>query len=795
MPVAVNTSGVLAGKTVTAIAAGYAHTCAVANDKAYCWGDNDRGQLGNNTATNSSVPVAVDTTGVLAGKTVTAVVAGVSLTCAVAEGKASCWGYNVEGQLGNNSTTDSSVPVAVDTTGVLAGKTVTLLTSSNYHTCVVADALAACWGSNGGGQLGNNTATNSSVPVAVDTTGVMAGRTVVALSAGGTHTAALAITTPGAPTGVLGSPGDGKVTVSWTAPADDGGATITSSTATASPGGATCTTSGTSCDVTGLANGQAYTFTVVATNTAGDGPASDASDPVIPRTVPGAPTIVTGWPGDGRVTLSLTPPADDGGAAITGYEYSLDSGPWTPASVTLNYMFIDGLTNGVTYSVRLRAVNAAGPGEASAPFIFTASPPIVSGTVTDIVNGNPVADATVLVSVKTGGSTFATYEATTDANGSYSVEVEDRQFADVMAVATGVGYSPSFSVVGNLGLGGVTTLNIAIRPEGVVQGVVTSRGEPVGGATVKYLSPDWPPVPSTLPSVVTTGPDGKYRIGGLPLGYRGSLQIQAAGFHETTTEFFYVSSGETYTLDVELRALTPDAPTGLVAMAGDQSAVVSFDAPGDDGGSAISNYQVQVDDGSWVAQDPPVTGSPVTVRGLVNGVQVAVRLRAVNDAGPGAPSDPVSVTPRTTPGAPTGVSGSPGNKQVPVSWTAPGSDGGAAITSYTATASPSGATCTSAETSCTVNSLTNGQAYTFTVKATNSEGTGPASDPSDPVTPRTTPGAPTGVSGSPGDGKVAVSWTEPADDGGAAITSYTATASPGGATCTSAGRVATVNSG
>ena len=122
-----------------------------------------------------------------------------------------------------------------------------------------------------------------------------------------------------------------------------------------------------------------------------------------------------------------------------------------------------------------------------------------------------------------------------------------------------------------------------------------------------------------------------------------------------------------------------------------------------------------------------------------------------------------------------------------MSWKEPADHGGAAITSYTATASPGGATCTTAGTSCTVNPLTNGQAYTFTVTATNVAGDGPPSDPSAPVTPRTTPGAPTGVSGTPGNGKVTVSWSAPADNGGASITGYTATAAPGGATCASNG--------
>ncbi len=181
--------GVLATKTVTAIAAGAAHTCAIAGGAAYCWGSNVSGQLGVGSNTNSSVPVAVLTTGVLSGLTVSAVSAGQAHTCVIAGGKAYCWGYNNNGQLGNGNTTTQTSAVAV-TAPWTAGATLTSLSAGMYSSCVVATGKAYCWGDNGNGQLGNGNTTDQRTPVAVTASGVMSG-TVDQVAAGATHTCAV----------------------------------------------------------------------------------------------------------------------------------------------------------------------------------------------------------------------------------------------------------------------------------------------------------------------------------------------------------------------------------------------------------------------------------------------------------------------------------------------------------------------------------------------------------------------------------------------------------------------------
>jgi hypothetical protein len=90
----------------------------------------------------------------------------------------------------------------------------------------------------------------------------------------------------------------------------------------------------------------------------------------------------------------------------------------------------------------------------------------------------------------------------------------------------------------------------------------------------------------------------------------------------------------------------------------------------------------------------------------------------------------------SAPSAPQSVHAVAGNARATISWSAPSSDGGAAITSYQASSTPGAKVCTSATTSCVVTGLTNGVTYTFRVTATNSAGTSVASAPSNSVTPR-----------------------------------------------------------
>jgi alpha-tubulin suppressor-like RCC1 family protein/type II secretory pathway pseudopilin PulG len=190
--------GLLAGKTATNVSVGYGHICAVADGKAYCWGGNSSGQLGNGTTATSASPVAVSTSGVLAGKTIASVSLGASHSCALTtDNVASCWGLNDYGQLGSYNTNNTSSPVgmtysASGYTSPLTGKTITAISAGDSHTCAVASGAAHCWGANSRSQLGWNGTGTSYAHGAVTASGVLSGLTITNIDAGSLHTCAIA---------------------------------------------------------------------------------------------------------------------------------------------------------------------------------------------------------------------------------------------------------------------------------------------------------------------------------------------------------------------------------------------------------------------------------------------------------------------------------------------------------------------------------------------------------------------------------------------------------------------------
>jgi alpha-tubulin suppressor-like RCC1 family protein len=190
-PVAVDMSGALAGKVVTALSANHVYTLALTSDgKVYSWGANFGGQLGLGDTTDRSTPQLVQ--GALAGKTIVSISAGLAHALALAsDGTVYGWGNNLYRTLGDGTTTTRLSPVAMNTAGtLLAGKTITAIQCASYHNVfLTSEGNLYSWGFNGNGKLGDGTTVDRTAPVAVD--GSLAGKTVVAIRGNANHHFAL----------------------------------------------------------------------------------------------------------------------------------------------------------------------------------------------------------------------------------------------------------------------------------------------------------------------------------------------------------------------------------------------------------------------------------------------------------------------------------------------------------------------------------------------------------------------------------------------------------------------------
>ncbi len=604
-------------------------------------------------------------------------------------------------------------------------------------------------------------------------------------------------TVPGAPTGVTATSGaNSQSVVSWSAPVSNGGAAITGYTVTSSPGSFSCTSGSTSCTVTGLTNGTSYTFTVVATNASGTGSASVASAGATPSTVPGAPTGVTATSGaNSQSVVSWSAPVSNGGAAITGYTVTSSPGSFQCTTATTSCTVV-GLTNGTGYTFTVTATNNAGTGSASSASaaVVPSTTPGAPTSVSATSNANAQSVVSWSAPVSNGGAAITGYMVTSSP-GSFSC-TSGSTSCTVTGLTNGTSYTFAVVATNASGTGSASVASAAVTPS-TVPGAPTSVSATSGANSQSVVSWSAPvsnggssitgyTVTSSPGSLTCTTATTSCTVTGLTNGTSYTFTVTATNVNGTGAASSASAAGVPSTV--------PGAPTSVSATSGANSqSVVSWTAPASNGGASITSYMVTSSPGSFSCTS---SSTSCTVTGLTNGTAYTFTVVATNASGAGSPSTAsAAATPSTTPGAPTGVSATSGaNAQSVVSWTAPVSNGGAAISGYTVTSSPGSFQCTTATTSCTVVGLTNGTSYTFTVVATNASGAGSASTASAAATPSTTPGAPTGVSATRNaNAQSVVSWTAPVSNGGGVVTSYMVTSSPGSFQCTTATTSCTVS--
>jgi hypothetical protein len=465
--------------------------------------------------------------------------------------------------------------------------------------------------------------------------------------------------------------------------------------------------------VSGLTKGVAYKFKVYSTNTVGTSTYSSFSTAVTPVTVPNAPTIGTPvtynvYTTDGRVSVYFTAPTDNGGLIVNQY-YVISS----PGSITntgsSSPIIVSGLTKGTAYSFQVSASN-------------------------------------------TSGSTYGAYSSS-----STNITPITRPSAPTSASATATSGTTATIVAGAPSDNG----GRAITSYYVTTAVSNTSGYGYADAGLTFSS--------TNNTISVTGlTNGKYYI----FTVYATNSIPADG---TTIYGSSVDSNEINPADV------PSSPTitNIVqypSYTSDGRVNVTVSTPYN-GGAAIDLYTVSDGQGHSATRSS-TTGGTITVTGLTKGVSYTFTATAHNRIGYSNSSSGYSFTPLSVPATPTlgtpSYSTSPGVSTASVSILVNNSDnGGSTITSYSATSSPGSFTgsLTASSGTITITGLNKGTTYTFSVTATNAQGTSSAATSSS-VTPVSAPTAPTSVTATKtlDSTTASLSWTAPSDTGGTGVT-------------------------
>ena len=643
------------------------------------------------------------------------------------------------------------------------------------------------------------------------------------------------ITIPGLPT-VSVTPGNAQLEVNWNKP-DAGGDTITGfvvqymkDTDTGWTDHSTPGKDETSTTISSLDNGDMYTVRVRAVNSVvldDEENYNWGDDSNKPRTIPNASDSLTVTHGSQQLTATWEKPTgtgSDGGAAITGYEVQWkekSSTGWSSRSfeyvtgidtLTLTFSQHSGqaLTNGVTYEVRVRAVNTVmltdeedykWKKDEETPSTMPGAPQRVRisdqgdgeltvewGAPTEN-GGDDIRGYVVQWRVKgiSNWETTSTTEDDTISADKFS-HTFDRHLSQLLA--NGVKYearviaknrngrgTPSAAVEGKPRTTPNAPTDLEVTEGNAQLELTWTAPTETGGTDIDYYIVEHMKAGgSSFTPVQTTDATAGWTLDNLENGKLYTIQVKSHT-EGGTSEPSGQATGKPRTI--------PGKPTITAVTAGNRTLTVTWAPPTDTGGDNPSKYIIEWEEwiestSTWQASGSAEdeNGSPYEISGLTNGTLHRVVVKAHNAAGTGPASDAVEGTPKTIPDAPS-VELTPGDEELKVEWNKPG-DGGAEITGFIvqykkdtdpdwtehSTPGPD-------DTTATIVNLDNGDPYKVRVRAVNTAepdagqvyNWGQASG-----IPRTVPAAPT-VSLTHGDRQLEVTWDKP-DDGGNTITGF-----------------------
>jgi len=535
-------------------------------------------------------------------------------------------------------------------------------------------------------------------------------------------------------------------------------------------------------NITSLTNGRSYVLGLTLFNLRGN--TAPVTRSFIPSTVPTAPIITTITPDNKSGKVIFTPSDNSGGNTIIRYEYyRTDNSNYVTVPVNDTSFNITDLSNGVAYTVYLRAVNLRGPSPSSTFTFFPRTAPSAP-TINSVTLGNKSAFVVFSPPTNTGGSVITQYEYSLN-NWQYTfiVSAADTSFNVTKSNATtdisnGTSYLLQLRAVNEGGSSGIATTSFVPRtvPDAPSIGFVVLGDTQVrvtfapptndgGNSIVKYeysLSSSWSS-PRDIPVA-----DSSFTITGLTNGTQSTVYLRA-----------YNSAG--YGANVSTQFIPrriPDPFAGLTITKGDTNIqfTIDFGAGYSNGGNAITNYEYRLDNGSY---NNILLNSTYTITSLTNGQYYILYVRAINAAGP-SPDISAITYPRTIPNAPTITNVTLNDKYGVVYFNTPDSSGGAVITNYDYTLDSvnyttiGGAGLTNQYfTISTYNgsNLNNGTEYTVKMRAQNEAGFSALSSAYTFI-PRRIPYAPSISDITLKNRSVDFSLTAPISNGGNAITNY-----------------------
>ncbi|WAL79152.1 putative Ig domain-containing protein [Shewanella sp. DAU305] len=439
-------------------------------------------------------------------------------------------------------------------------------------------------------------------------------------------------------------------------------------------------------------------------------------------TAPYAPTIGAATAGIGQASVAFSAPANNGGAAITGYTVTSNPDGISAGGngFTTSPITVTGLTNGTAYTFTVTATNTIGTSSASG-----ASNSVIPKVNQTITFANPGAqnfgtsptltatsDSSLIVSFSSSTPAVCTITSsgtlTFLSTGSCTIDTDQSGNASTNAAST---VSQTFMV--NAVVPSAPTIGTATAGNAQASVNFTASASNGGAAVTSYT--------------VTSNPSGFTGTGvGSPISVIGLTNGVAYTFTVTAT-----NSTGTGAASAASNSVTPASPQ-----------TITFADPGAQNFGTSPTLTATSDSGLTPTFTSSTTGvCTISSGGLLNFVSVGTCTINADQAGDSSYLAATTVSrsfsiSAVVPGAPTAASATAGDTQASVTFSAPIFTGGAAITGYTATSNPGGFTGASASSPLTVTGLTNGVAYTFTVTATNSVGTGVASTATSSTTPK-----------------------------------------------------------